>query len=83
MRTLFPPFFWEIFSIPRNILYLGIKFNKFVTIIHIYISIILFTGINKYNLKQTHLIINYLPKINHYFIIIIKIINKSGLFQVY
>jgi len=44
---------WEIFSISRNILYPGIKFSKLVTSIGIYIAIILFSGINKYNLKQT------------------------------
>jgi len=33
---------------------MGIKFNKFITNIGIYVSIILFSGINKYNLKQTH-----------------------------
>jgi len=48
------PFPWEIFSIPRNILYPGIKFSKLVTNIDIYIPIILFPEINKYNLKQTH-----------------------------
>ena len=49
------PFSWENFSITRNILYPGIKFSKLVTNIDIdiYISIILFSGINKYNLKQT------------------------------
>ena len=49
------PLPWEKFSIPRNILYPGIKFSKLVTNIGIYIPIILFPGINKYNLKQTHL----------------------------
>jgi len=33
---------------------MGIKFSKLVTNIDIYIYIILFPGINKYNLKQTH-----------------------------
>jgi len=51
------PFPWENFSIPRNILYLGIKFSKLVTNMGIYIPIILFPGINKYNLKQTHSIV--------------------------
>jgi len=45
---------WKKISIPKNILYAGIKFSKLVTNIDIYISIILFSGINKYNLKQTH-----------------------------
>jgi len=48
------PFPWKNFSIPSNILYPGIKFSKLVTNIGIYIPIILFPGINKYNLKQTH-----------------------------
>jgi len=51
--NLFPSFSLGKFSIPRNILYPGIKFSKLVTNIGIYISIILFPGINKYNLKQT------------------------------
>jgi len=48
-------FLWEKISILRNNLYPGIKFSKLVTNIDIYISIILFPKINKYNLKQIHL----------------------------
>jgi len=65
-------FLWKKISIPSNILYPRIKFNKpikknlfsvtFYTRLingnkyrHIYISIILFLRINKYNLKQTHI----------------------------
>jgi len=44
----------EFFSIPRNLLYLGIKFSKIVTNIGIYIPIILYPGIKNYNLKQIH-----------------------------
>ena len=49
MGTLFPP----NFSILGT--YLGIKFSKLETNISIHIPIILFSGINKYNLKQKHL----------------------------
>jgi len=31
MKTLFPPFLWENFCIPSNILYRRIKFSKLVT----------------------------------------------------
>jgi len=51
MRTLFPPFSLGNFSIPRNILYSGIKSSKLVTNMDIYIFIILFPEINSYNLK--------------------------------
>ena len=44
-------FFGKNFLFPYKIL--GIKFSKLVANIGIYISIILFSGINKYNLKQT------------------------------
>ena len=37
-----------------TLLYPGIKFSKLVTNTDIYIPIILFSKINKYNLKQTH-----------------------------
>jgi len=50
-RNFIPTLFLGNF---RNILYPGIKFSKLVTSIGICISIILFSGINKYNLKQTH-----------------------------
>jgi len=36
-----------------NVLYPEIKFSKLVTNIGMYISIVLFSGINEYNLKQT------------------------------
>jgi len=48
------PFLWEKISIPRNVLYRGIKYSKLVTNIGMYISIVLFPGIYEYNLKQTH-----------------------------
>jgi len=48
------PFLWEKFSIPKKVLYPGIKFSKLVTNIGMRIPIILFPGIYKYNLKQTH-----------------------------
>jgi len=43
----------EMFFFFRNLLYPGIKFNKLVTNIGMYISIILFMEIYKYNFKQT------------------------------
>jgi hypothetical protein len=51
------PFLWEKFSIPRNVLYPGIQFSKLVTNMCMHISILLFQGIYKYNLKQTHMIL--------------------------
>jgi len=47
------PFPWEIFSIPVNILYPGIKFNKLVTNIDLCIFMILFSRIYKYTLLIT------------------------------
>jgi len=47
-------YLWKKISIPRNVLYPGIKFSKLVTNIDMCIPIILFSGIYKYNLKQTH-----------------------------
>ena len=45
-------FFLENYSILGNTLYPKIKFSKFVTNIGIFLN--LFSGIYKYNLKQTH-----------------------------
>ena len=42
-------FLWEMFSIPRNILYPGIKFSKLVTNIGMYVFMILFPGIRDGN----------------------------------
>jgi hypothetical protein len=47
-------FLWENFSIPRNILYLGIKFSELVTNIDMYVFMILFPKIYNYNFKQTN-----------------------------
>lgn len=43
-----------IFFFPKNLLYLRIKFNKLVKNIEMYIFMILFQEIYKYNFKQTH-----------------------------
>ena len=51
LELYFHPFPWENFSIPQEHFIPGIKFSKLVTNIGIYIPIILFPGINKYNLK--------------------------------
>jgi len=71
------PFPWDNFSIPRNILYPRIKFSKLLTNIGIYIPIILFPGINKYNLKQTHPLIKKTVQIDQLWLTLLSLINRT------
>ena len=55
MRTLFPPFsLGKLFYSQEHFILGNKKFSKLVTNIGLCIFMILFPGIYKYNLKQTH-----------------------------
>jgi len=57
--NLFPSFSLGNFFYSQEHFIPEIKFSKLVTNISIYIPIILFPGINKYNLKQIHMYLVY------------------------